>query len=173
MSNILMFDDVDVSLLPAGYDYAGYTDGIYANLAEIRARFPGAKILTIAVRSSDVADCLDIEPGDATIADCPAWFKHALGAGVTKPCIYTSVSNVDALVQEMTSAGIPRTAYRLWTAHYGNGQHLCGPTTCGLTNATADATRSLLRLAVRVLMRASALPTSSHWYYRLRLVTLS
>lgn len=142
MTNILMFDDVDVSLLPGGFDaYAAYVDGMYANLAEIRAKFPNAHILTIAVTAADVADCLDLEPGDAVNSDASGWYKRALAAGVTKPCLYTSVSNVDALVQAMSNAGIPRHAYRLWSAHYGAGEHLCGPTTCGLSNATADATQ--------------------------------
>lgn len=142
MTNILMWDDVDVALLPGGYDaYAGYVDGMYANLSQIRARFPAAHILTIAVTAADIADCLDIERGDAVISDAPGWFKRALMAGVTKPALYTSVSNVNGLVQTMNGAGIPRSAYRLWTAHYGQGEHLCGPTTCGQTNATADATQ--------------------------------
>lgn len=142
MTSILMFDDVDVSLLPSGFDaYAAYIDGIYANLAQIKARFPSAHILTIAVRASDVADALDIEAGDAVNTEAPGWFRKALAAGVTKPCLYTSASNADALVAEMTRAGIPRSAYRLWTAHYGQGEHLCGPTTCRLTQATADATQ--------------------------------
>lgn len=142
MTNILMFDDVDVALLPAGFDaYAGYVDGIFANLSQVKARFPNAHILTIAVRSSDVADALDVEPGDAVNADAPAWFKKALAAGVTKPCFYTSASNVDALVAELTHAGIPRTAYRIWSAHYGAGQHICGPNSCHLCQATADATQ--------------------------------
>jgi hypothetical protein len=142
MTNILMFDDVDVALLPSGFDaYAAYIDGIYANFAAIKARFPNAHILTIAVRATDVADALDIEQFDATNTQAPAWFRLALAHGVLKPCLYTSVSNVDALVHEMTSAGIPRSAYRLWSAHYGAGQHICGPNTCRLSAATADATQ--------------------------------
>lgn len=142
MTNILMFDDVTVDLLPSGYDaYAGYVDGIYANISQIKARFPSAHILTIAVRSSDVADALDIEPGDAQNTDGPGWFRRALAAGITKPCLYTSASNVDALVAEMTKGGIPRSAYRLWSAHYGAGAHICGPTTCRACQATADATQ--------------------------------
>lgn len=142
MASILMFDDVTVDLLPAGYDaYAGYVDGIYANISQIRTRFPNAHILTIAVRSADIADALDIETGDATNADAPGWFKRALAAGVTKPALYTSASNVDALVEEMAAAGIARGVYRLWSAHYTNVAHLCGPATCGACKNSADATQ--------------------------------
>jgi Putative peptidoglycan binding domain len=142
MSTVLMFDDVDVNLLPDGYSaYAGYVDGIYANLSQLRSRFPAAHILTIAVKSADVADCLDVEPGDANNAQAPAWFKMAMAHGVTKPCLYTQASNVDSLVAVMTQAGIGRNSYRLWTAHYGVGSHLCGPSTCKECNASADATQ--------------------------------
>jgi peptidoglycan hydrolase-like protein with peptidoglycan-binding domain len=136
-----MFDDVNVDLLPQADAYAAYADGIYANVGKVRAKFPHAHILTIAVKASDLADALDIEAGDAVNSDAPGWFKRVLASGVAKPCLYTSVSNADVLVNEMTKANIPRTAYRLWTAHYGKGEHLCGPTTCGGSSATADATQ--------------------------------
>lgn len=144
MSLILMFDDVDVDLLPAGYDaYAGYSDGIYANISAIKKRFPSPSvhILTVSVKATDVADVLDVESGDASISQAPAWFKLALKSGVTKPAVYTSVSNATALVQEMAAAGIPRSSFHLWTAHYGKGQHICGPSTCAGTAESADATQ--------------------------------
>lgn len=142
MASILMFDDVTVDLLPAGYDaYAGYVDGIFENIAQIRARFPNAHILTIAVRASDVADALDVEAGDASNDEAPGWFRKSLAAGVTRPCLYTSASNADSLVDVMTNAGIPRGAYRLWSAHYTNVAHLCGPNTCRACNISADATQ--------------------------------
>lgn len=142
MANVLFFDDVEPDLLPAGYDaYAGYVDGIYENISQIKARFPSAFILTIAVKSADIADVLDIESGDATNADAAAWFKRALAAGITKPCFYTEASNVNALVDVLTSAGIPRTAYKLWSAHYAQGNHICGPNTCKATTVACDATQ--------------------------------
>lgn len=141
MTNILMFDDTNVDLLPQASAYAAYIDGIYDNLAQVKAKFPGAHILSIAVKAADLADALDIEAGDAVNSDAPGWYKRALSAGVSRPCLYTSASNADALVAEMAKAGIVRSAYRLWTAHYGKGEHLCGPTTCGGCQATADATQ--------------------------------
>jgi hypothetical protein len=141
MSSILFFDDVDVSLLPAADYYAGYADGIFANIAAIHARFPSAGILSIAVKASDVADALDVEAGDAVNSQVVAWFKLALSKGVTKPCVYSSVSNVNDIVSLFEAAAIPRTSYRLWSAHYGIGQHICGPTTCKETNFACDATQ--------------------------------
>jgi hypothetical protein len=160
MSNILMFDDVTVDLLPGGFEYyAGYTDGIFANLAALRARFPSAHILTIAVKSADIAECLDVEPGDATNADAAGWYKMVLGHGVTKPCLYTMASNADALVDAMTKAGIGRSAFRLWTAHYGQGEHLCGPTTCRETQFAADATQFTQNAEGKVLDESTCLDT--------------
>ncbi len=143
MSTILMFDDVLVADLPSADAYAAYIDGIFENLAQLRARFPAARILTIAVKSTDVADCLDIESGDATNAEAAAWFKLVLAHGVTKPCFYTSASNVDLLVDELDRAGIGRSSYRIWSAHYGMGSHICGPSSCRACNNTCDATQFL------------------------------
>lgn len=141
MATITMFDDVDVSLLPQSDYYAGYADGIYANIAAIKARFPNAGILSIAVKATDVADCLDVETGDATNPEVVSWYKLALSKGVTKPCIYTSVSNVDSVVSALAAAGIGRSSYRLWSAHYGLGVHICGPSTCKVTITACDATQ--------------------------------
>ena len=51
---ITMFDSIDVGQLPAGsgFAYAGYVDGRFANVAEIRDKFPGARILSIAVNAA-------------------------------------------------------------------------------------------------------------------------
>lgn len=142
MASILMFDDVNVALLPPGYGaYAGYVDGAFENIPQIRARFPSAHILTIAVRAADIAMVLDVEAGDAAMSEAPAWFRTALNAGVTRPCFYTSVSNVDSLVSVMSAHNVPRSACRIWSAHYGAGQHICGPNTCRGTSYDADATQ--------------------------------
>lgn len=141
MSSVIFFDDVDVSLLPQADYYAGYADGIFANIAAIHARFPSAGILSIAVKATDVADALDVEAGDAVNSQVVAWFKLSLSKGVTKPCVYTSASNVNTIVGLFNTAGIPRTSYRLWSAHYGLGSHICGPTTCKATEFACDATQ--------------------------------
>lgn len=141
MTNIVFFDDVDVSLLPQADYYAGYLDGIFANIAAIYAKYPMAGILTIDVKGTTVADCLDVEAGDATNDQVVHWFKLSLSGGITKPCVYSSVSNIDTLVGLFNGAGIPRTAYRLWSAHYGSGSHICGPTTCRETHTACDATQ--------------------------------
>jgi Putative peptidoglycan binding domain len=139
---ITMFDDVNVSLLPASATaVAGYVDGRFANIGQIRAKFPHAEILDIAVFASDDATCLDVEPTDATIAQIFGWFKRQQARKVWRPVIYSSVSNINSIVPTMTANGFARTVYRLWSAHYTFQPHICGPNTCNLTRWPCDATQ--------------------------------
>jgi hypothetical protein len=141
---LTMYDSTNVGNLPAGADaYAGYVDGHFRNLVAIERRFlgSGAQFLSVAVFASDHAECLDIEALDATNAQAPRWVKRRLAAGASRPCLYTSVSNVDALVTTLNQAGISRAEVRLWSAHYEQGKHICGPSTCRLTQHACDGTQ--------------------------------
>jgi hypothetical protein len=136
-----MYDDVNVSLIPADAKYiAAYADGRYQNLAEVKKRFPKARIITIDVRGSyHNGDVLDVEPGDASNADAPAWFRARKGKTSTaKPMLYTSASNIAALQNTMTRAGIKRSEYFIWSAHYNGKQHICGE---GCSYPRADGTQ--------------------------------
>ena len=93
--------------------------------------FPRAALLSIAVTASEDAECLDIENGDAAIIDAPGWHARQRARGVPRPALYCSASNVGYLVTALTVAAIPRGLYRLWSAHYGEGAHICGPHSCG------------------------------------------
>jgi|SRR5882724_9636715 len=136
---ITMFDSIDISTLPEGnYAYAGYVDGRWATYPKLKAKFPHANLLSIAVFAHDDADCLDVELGDATPAQAPAWVKRQKGA---RPCLYASVSAMNSVVAILDRAGIARGSVRLWSAHYGNGEHICGPDTCKLMSAHADGTQ--------------------------------
>src|SRR5215510_7416869 len=120
-----MYDYTNVRNLPGGADaYAGYADGLFANLTATERRFTGsgAHFLSIAVCASDDADCLDIEARDATNAQAPGWVNRQLAGGAFRPCLYTSVSNVDALMATLNGAGISRAAIRPWSAHYGQSR---------------------------------------------------
>lgn len=142
-STLLMFDDINPALLPAGYDaYAGYVDGKWPDFNVIKAKFPSARILSVDVNGSNTgANALDVEPGDANNQTAVTWVKAKINAKAALIVIYTSVSNVNALVQALTDAGVPRTAYKIWSAHYGAGAHMCGPATCGLTKWACDGTQ--------------------------------
>lgn len=149
---ITMFDDVTVSILPSGgsYAYGGYVDGNWPTYSAVKARFPKARILDIAVFSSGDAECLDIENGDATNADAPGWVKRQKARGVYRPCLYTSASNLKALEETMANAGFARSGYRLWAAHYGRA-HICGPKNCGYGLSDADGTQWTLSALGRSL----------------------
>lgn len=143
-----MFDDTSVELIPkSAKAVAGYVNGAYATYSRVLYDFPKARHIGITVNSGGMSDCLDIEPGDATNADAAAWFHRFKGAAQAnrkpsrKPIFYTSVSNLDALVADLNAAGIKRAAYKLWSAHYGEGKHVCSPEACGATHQHADATQ--------------------------------
>lgn len=139
----VMYDSVTVSAIPADAKaVAGYVNGRYITVPDLRKRYGrGTQIVTIAVTSAVVADCLDVEPGDATNSDAPRWFKDFKHQRPNdKPIFYTSASNASALVATLAAAGIYRGDFKLWTAHYAD-KHLCGPDTCKATSHHADATQ--------------------------------
>jgi len=136
-----MYDDVRDNLIPVtARAVAGYVNGRYANWADIVHRFPNAHKLSIAVTPRADAMALDVEPGDATNLDAPAWVKRQRLRGVPKPVLYTSASNVPALLRVLAANGIMRGHVRIWSAHYTDRQHICGPS-CGFGNWSADATQ--------------------------------
>lgn len=139
----VMYDDINLSLIPKDAQaVAGYVGGQWPTFSRLRAMFPGAKKrVSIAVSASEDADILDIENGDATNAEAAAWFKRQQARGAKRPGFYTSVSNVAALIATLTKAGIARAAYVLWTAHYTDSPHLCGPKCYPSMPTTAEATQ--------------------------------
>lgn len=140
---ITMFDSVTIGQIPDGAQaVAGYVDGRFANVAELRDRFPGAHVLTIAVNAAHDADCLDIETGDAAPAQAAAWFLRQKARGVNRPCLYASASVMQAdVVPLITAAGILRPSVRLWSAHYTKTPHICGPASCRAMSIPADGTQ--------------------------------
>lgn len=144
MTGITMFDAVTVANLPAGdgYAYAGYVDGKWANVAEIRDRFPHARILSIAVNAAHDADALDIETGDATPGQAAAWFLRQKARGITRPCLYASAFVMDTeVLPALKAAGIGAAEVLLWSAHYTGTAHICGPSSCRELGVTADGTQ--------------------------------
>lgn len=114
---------------------AVYLEGICKNKRAVRAWAPDAMLTTIAVRSSEDAHVFDVEAGDATNADAPGWYERHDHERYGKPIFYTSAGNVAALVAELKAHGIKRRKYIIWSAHYTNVRHVCGPLTCGFPKA--------------------------------------
>lgn len=139
-----MFDSVSVSEIPADATAAaGYVGGswpTYEN-GELRERCPHARLVSIAVASRHNAECLDVEPGDATPADAPGWVRRQQARGIERPAVYAAAGEMNAVLDALDAAGIHPDEYRVWTAHVGAGKHLCGPSTCGLIPVKAHATQ--------------------------------
>ena len=133
---LFMYDDVNVSLIPKDAEaVAGYVGGRWPTYPQLTRMFPHAKHLSVAVAASYDADCLDVEPGDATIALAPAWVKRQIELrkkgntyNTSKPVLYTSASWGQKLVDACTKAGLVYGKdYLWWSAHYTGNVHFCGP----------------------------------------------
>jgi len=141
-----MFDTAQNDQFPAGAAaYAAYVDGGLGdqpNYAYIVSTFPRAQHLSIALFASNNADCLDVEPGAAVPSDIPGWYARQVARGIKRPVIYASASTMnDEILPVLSQAGIARAKTRLWSAHYGLGEHICGPHSCGQLSIDADGTQ--------------------------------
>ena len=136
-----MGDAVNPAGLPAGLDaYAGYDAGNWPDFWTIATQHPGTHLIEITPFCQNKGDMLDIEYGDAQPVQGPLWTIARTLAGVWRPVLYCSRDDAPIVVGFMNNGGINRGSYRLITAHYGAGQHICGPRTCGLS-VQADATQ--------------------------------
>lgn len=134
-----MYDSVDVNAIPADATaVAGYVDGRWPTFRQLR-RFHAHR-LSIAVTASADAACLDVETGDATPGQAPEWVRRQHARGEPRPVIYASRDLIPQVLAELAAAHIPRTAIRVWSAHYGAGPHICSGIACGAP-FTADATQ--------------------------------
>jgi hypothetical protein len=137
-----MFDSVTLAEIPVGaVAVAGYVNGHWPTFSELTKSWPHARRLSIAVSADTDAHCLDVEQGDATVAEAAAWVRRQLARGVKRPVVYCSVSTARELIHALGVAGIARRQIRLWTAHYTNHPHRCSAA-CGFGMPTnADATQ--------------------------------
>lgn len=133
--SITMYDSIDVSSLPRGAEaYAGYVGGFWPTYDSL----PSATYkLSIAINAGEQAECLDVEAGDATIAQVYSWYQAQVARGIKCPVIYTSASNVAALNATMQANGFKRNQYQVWSAHYTGIYHICAPGVCGYPQADA------------------------------------
>ncbi len=137
-----MFDSVNLTEIPRdAYAVAGYVNGAWPTYWSLATQFPKAKRISIAVSSDRDADCLDIEAGDATVDEAPAWVKRQITRGIQRPVVYTSLSNAQTLIRYLGIHGLKRSQYRLWTAHYTFAPHVCSPRCGNGFSDFADATQ--------------------------------
>lgn len=137
-----MYDAITVANLPADAEaVAGYVGGNWPTFKGLLKSHPHARHVSIAINAAEVAQVLDIETGDATIAEAAPWVKRMKARKHHRPGLYVSLSQARALLNALAAAGIKRADVRLWIAHYTGEAHICGPQ-CGYElNTTADATQ--------------------------------
>jgi hypothetical protein len=102
------WDSTKIYDIPIGVDGVFYyIDGIYAvSGAEVRARFPDAVLVPIAVFANTNAGLvLDIETGDALPEEAPGWVRMRMAAGIARPVLYVNRSNWD--IVRLYCTGLP------------------------------------------------------------------
>lgn len=146
----IMYDGVtltNIATSPAPYAVGCYDDGTYRNSNEARVRFPNSIIYTFAVRASDRGHCLDIEAGDAIPVEGPGWLEREWDDGNNNAGLYSGASEMNQVLDALKKGGINwsdpkiRAKLRLLSAHYGAGEHICGPHTCGLVPIDMNGTQ--------------------------------
>ncbi|HET9721129.1 MAG TPA: hypothetical protein VFP55_13695, partial [Solirubrobacteraceae bacterium] len=140
----IMFDSINVDAIPSDATaVAGYVGGHWPTFHQL-GRFKHANRLSIAVTAAEDAACLDCEPGDvppAAVGEIADWLRRQRGRGEARPVIYASRDNLPGIITGLHDAhGIAREKYRVWSAHYGVGAHICSGVSCGAA-FTADATQ--------------------------------
>jgi peptidoglycan hydrolase-like protein with peptidoglycan-binding domain len=98
--------------------YAGYGRGSFTNMSAVESRFPGAKYVSVSPYVTTGVDCLDVEPGDASPSDAPAFVRNCKTVNTVKPVIYANASTMGAVKDALNAAGISRTQYFLWVAEW-------------------------------------------------------
>jgi hypothetical protein len=135
-----MYDSIDPSQF-AGLSMdaaAGYVDGKWQTFPTLGQHVPpGTYLLSITVFGSVNAECVDQEPGNIGPDAAADWLAAKVDSGVWRPVLYTSASNVQNMLNLCSARGMTRGQLRVWSAHYGAGEHLCGVMTCGFPDADA------------------------------------
>lgn len=124
MSTRTMYDAVTSSNVPAGASLvAGYADGVFENVAQMRSRFPHATVVTIAVLHTTRAQVADVETGDMTPAQAVQWATVTMhDVDNSLLTIYANTSTWPAIKAAFHAAGV--TVPQWWAAHYTGVPHM-------------------------------------------------
>lgn len=141
---LAMPDSIRAGDLPPGYPaYLGYEDGRYITAPALAARFPAARRFILTVTGTHLtADGADVETGDLSPAGGALWAARKLAADpAARPGLYASVARMPDVLGALADRGIGRPRVRLLSAHWGEGEHICGPWTCKLVGTAMDGTQ--------------------------------
>ena len=113
----LMFDSTtpERSIPADAQMVAGYVNGNWPNFPLICQRWPNAVHVSIAVTTAADAMVLDVEVGDATPADAPAWCQRQRAQG-QEPTVYCNTSTWPSVRAAFHVAGVGEPCY--WLAEY-------------------------------------------------------
>jgi hypothetical protein len=130
---LAMPDSITPGNLPAGYPaYLSYVDGNWPTAAAVRAGHPSAQDVRLTVRGgTTAADGCDIENGDLTPQSGAAWAAWYIASWPSRrPVLYASRDTMPDVLAALPARKVTRAQVRILTAHYGAGEHICGPSTC-------------------------------------------
>lgn len=120
-----MFDSITLSTVPADpFALAGYVGGRWPTFWPMRSTWPHAHTVSIAISSSERADCLDVEPGDATPGLVVGWVRAELRLGVQHPCVYSDWFEWTHEIRwRLSNAGLLVIVLK-WDADYTHVAHI-------------------------------------------------
>jgi hypothetical protein len=73
---------------------------------------------------------VDCESEDTSPEGAAQWVEYRLSAGYVRPVVYASISKMSAIIDALAAVDVAREEVRLLSAHYGLGEHVCGPDSC-------------------------------------------
>jgi hypothetical protein len=101
-----------------------YANPPYAQLEEVRAHCPHARIVPIATHPEYMAEMYDFETGALEPAGAGDTIVQALERGINHPICYFSLSNHDVIVDSLQRSHVARKDVRLLPAHYTEAPEL-------------------------------------------------
>lgn len=124
-NKITMYDSITVAEIPKNAEaVAGYVGGNWPTYNSLLKAFPKAHHVSIAVNASEDAMCLDVENGDASPNEAPAWVHRQHERHVERPVIYANLSTMPAVKRALASSNVSRSKVRLWCADWTYSPHI-------------------------------------------------
>lgn len=122
----MLYDSTASADIPSSAEaVAGYANGQFAWSRADWDRWSHVPTLSIDVLNEGVGNVLDVEQGDATPADAPAWLAGARKRGIALPTIYCNLATFSSVISEFLRQGVPQGAY--WIADWTGGAHQVSP----------------------------------------------